>query len=380
MRHIHIPTPGDHYSPATGSAIMTVIHELARRHAERGGETQVVVGRGTRHDYGVGECIEVGFPPLPRRRHKGIDALAGRLGRPRPFATALYRPALDAVEPDFDGPVLFHNAPAPLPLMRRQRTEAKVCLYVHNELFRTYGHGELRRTVAAAHRVICVSRFMADALAERLGEAPVNVRAVLNGVDTERFRPREDGPPPGDPVVLFVGRIVPEKGVDLLLRAAARIATRNRRFRLRVIGSSGFSATDPLSRHEMALRRIAGPLGDLVNFQPFVDRDRIIEEYRAASIFCIPSNWDEPCSLTLPEALACGLPSIASDRGGIPEVGADAALYFRPPDVDGLADRLSYLIDDASARAEWGRRARERAQALSWDGQYGRFLRALDAA
>lgn len=380
MRHIHIPTPGDHYSPATGSAIMTVIHELARRHAEHGGRTRVVVGRGTRHDYTVGDCIEVAFPPLPLRRHKALDALAGRLGCPRPFATALYRPALDAVEPGFEGPVLLHNAPGPLPLLCRRRRDAKICLYVHNELFRTYGRGELRRTVAAAHRVICVSRFMADALGERLGEMPGNVRAVLNGVDTECFRPRENGSPPGDPVVLFVGRVIPEKGVDLLLRAAARIAARNRRFRLRVIGSSGFSATDPLSRHEIELRRIARPLGDLVEFEPFVDRQRVIEEYRAASVFCIPSNWDEPCSLTLPEALACGLPSIASDRGGIPEVGGNAVQYFRPPDVDGLADRLSYLIDDASARAEWGRRARQRAEALSWDRQYAHFMAALGDA
>lgn len=380
MRHIHVPTPGDHYSPATGSAIMTVINELARRHGDRGGRTQVIVGRGTRHDYAVGECIEVGFGPLPLRRHKALDALAGRLGLPRPFGSALYRPTLDAIEPGFDGPVIVHNGPAALSLLRRERKEAKICLYVHNELFRTYGRRELRRAVAAAHRIICVSRFMADGLAERLGEMPANVRAVLNGVDTERFRPRDDGPPAGDPLVLFVGRVVPEKGVDLLLRAAVRIAGRSRRFRLRVVGSSGFSATDPLSPHELALRRIARPLGDLVDFQPFVDRERVLEEYRRASIFCIPSNWDEPCSLTLPEALACGLPSIASDRGGIPEVGADAVQYFRSPDVDALADRLAYLIDDASARAEWGRRARRRAESLSWDSQYGHLLAALGDA
>ena len=58
---IHLPTPGDHYSPATGSAIMTIIHEMARHHAARGGDTTVIVGDGTRHDYTEGRSAVVKF-------------------------------------------------------------------------------------------------------------------------------------------------------------------------------------------------------------------------------------------------------------------------------------------------------------------------------
>lgn len=380
MRHIHVPTPGDHYSPATGSATMTVIYELASRHAARGGSTQVIVGRGTRHDYPVGEGVEVSFPPPPTRSRKGIDVGLGLLARQRPFTSRLYRPALAAVDPDYDGVVFLHNSPLAVELFGARRRQAQICLYVHNELFRTYARWEMRRTLAGADRIICVSRFMADRLTARLGRPDANVRVVHNGVDTERFCPADDGRPHDEPVVLFVGRIVPYKGVDVLLRAAVRIAGRGRRFRVRVVGSSGFSPTSALSRYELELRRIARPLGDRVEFQPFVDRDRIVEEYRAASVFCIPSTWDEPCSLTLPEALASGLASIASRRGGIPEVGGDAVLYFDPDDIDELAERLCHLIDDASARAEWGRRARRRAHALSWEAQYGRLLSALDDA
>lgn len=356
---------------------MTIIYELARKHADRGGHTQVIVGRGTRHDYPVGECVEVGFPPLPARSKKGIEAGLARLGLPRPYSSALYRPALAAVDPGFDGPIFLHNSPAAVPLFRRHRSRAQVCLYVHNELFRTYGRREVRKTVSATYRIICDSQFIADQLIARLGRPSPNVRVLNNGVDIERFRPSADSGLGSDPVVLFVGRVIREKGVDLLLRAAARIAGGKRRFRVRVVGSSGFSATDPLSPYELELRRIARPLGGLVEFVPFVDREQIVCEYHAASIFCIPSNWDEPCSLTLPEALACGLASIASRRGGIPEVGGDAVLYFRPPDVDGLAEHLCYLIDDTSARADWGRRARRQAEGISWERQYGRLSAAL---
>jgi glycosyltransferase involved in cell wall biosynthesis len=144
------------------------------------------------------------------------------------------------------------------------------------------------------------------------------------------------------------------------------------------VGSRGFSATDPLSSYELRLRDLAEPIAEAVEFQPFVDRRAVIEEYGRASIFCAPSNWDEPCSLTVPEALACGLPTIAARRGGIPEVGGDAVLYFRPPSVDEFAERLAYLIDDEAARAEWGRRAREHAISLSWSRQYQKLRAALE--
>jgi glycosyltransferase involved in cell wall biosynthesis len=358
---------------------MTIISELARRHAGRGGATRIVVGRGTRQDYPVGDTVEVRFPPLPTRREKGIDAALGRAGGPRPFARRLYRPALTALEPRFDGPVFVHNNPAPLPLLARRRPNAQVCLYANNVLFRTYGRREARRVVAAADRVICVSHFIANDLARRLGHSGDNLRVVHNGVDVDRFRPREGGLPPGDPVVLFVGRVVPEKGVHLLLRAAARVAGR-RRFKVRIVGSSGFSATDPLTPYEQELRRLAEPLGDAVEFRPFVDRARVLDEYGEASIFCVPSDWDDPCPLTVGEGLACGLPMIVSRRGGIPEFAGDAALYFDPPDTGAFEEALAHLIDDEQARAEWGRRARARALDVSWERQYLTLQDALSRA
>ncbi len=95
--HIHIPTPGDHYSPATGSAIMTIIYELARVHASRGGRTMIVVSRGTRHDYPVGECVEVAPTAPPAKWKKAVDVAAGRLGLIRPFGASAYGPANEAI-------------------------------------------------------------------------------------------------------------------------------------------------------------------------------------------------------------------------------------------------------------------------------------------
>jgi glycosyltransferase involved in cell wall biosynthesis len=379
--HLHVPTPGDHFSPATGSAAMTIIHELSRQHTAHGGEALVLVGRNTRHDYASARCVEIEAPPLPTRQQKLVDVALGRAGFERRFEPRTFQPSADAIERSFDGVIFLHNAAGAVPLFRRRAPRATICLYCHNQLFGTYGQREARRIVDSADRLICVSQFVADAHARRAGmdAGPRGkFRVVLNGVDTERFRPSRTIPSEKRPVILFVGRVTADKGPDLLLRAAAKIVDNSPPFTVRIVGSRGFSATEPLSAYEQELRGLAEPLGEAVQFQPFVDRDAVVQEYANASIFCIPSNWDEPCGMTISEAMACGLPTIASRRGGIPEVGADAALYFDSSDVSMLADRLANLLADPKSATQWGAKARSRAEEISWQRQYTTLATVLN--
>lgn len=376
---VHVPTPGDHYSPVTGSATMTVIYELSRQHENAGGNTRVIVGRGTHHDYEIGECVEVGFHGLPSIRSRAVDVALGTMGFTRRFAAAAYGPALDAIEATFTGPVIVHNSPGSLRMFAEHRPRAALVLYVHNTLFRTYRPRELRRAVDGVATLVFVSHFLAEDFTGRLRAFDGIPVVVRNGVDTDRFRPRDATREDNDPLVLFVGRVIPEKGPDILVRAARRLHRTGRRFRLRIVGSKGFSATDPLSRYERRLRELAAPLCDAVEFVPFVDRNRILDEYARADVMCVPSNCDEGSTLTVPEALGCGIPTVASRRGGIPEVGGDAVLYFDPPSIDELVDRLAYLLDDPSTRFEWARRAREHALTLGWAPEYEKLMRALEA-
>lgn len=376
MHLIHVPTPGDHYSPATGSAPMTIIYNLTRVHEARGDAATIVAGRGTRHDYPVGRVLTVPFPALPTRSEKTMDVGLGRLGLRRRFAERTYRPALGVIPTDFDGHVVVHNAPAALALFQDRLPRARITLHAHNELFRTYGPREAWRTLSGVHTVICNSHFLADRLQAQLPRPLPSLRVVINGVDVDLFKPREPAQS-GPPIILMVARVVPEKGAHLLLEAAAKIASPRRPFTIRIVGSSGFSASDPLTAYEQHLRRLASPIADRVEFQPFVDRAAVLDEYARAAIGCVPSEWDEPCSLTLPEAMAAGLPVVASRRGGLPEVGADAALWFTPPDTESLAERLAFLLDEPGQRTVWGTRARERALQLSWDRQYDVFRAAL---
>lgn len=376
LRTIHVPTPGDHYSPATGSAIMTITYQLNRRHLQYGDASVVVLAPGTRRDYGEAEIVEAPLGPLPTPWQKAADAACGLLGGRRPFSERAY----DGLDSSLDlgrGRLIVHNTAGPIRAIARRHPEAKICLYANNELFRTFSRREARRTIECCYRVICVSEFLADQLSRKLGGRPDQMRIVHNGADIEQFVP-VDRSSHGAPLVLFVGRVVREKGAHLLIAAALAAQEQGRDFRLRIVGSSGFSSSESLTAYEEELRAAASPLGGKVEFVPFVDRAEIIKEYREASIFVVPSDWDDPCPLTLGEGMASGLPVIASRRGGMPEIGGDdAVLWFDSADMETLTSHLVGLIDDAERREALGRAARAQAESISWDTQYEHFRRAI---
>ena len=382
MHFVHLPTPGDHYSPATGSAVMTVIHGLTAPHIARGLPATILVSRGTMAGYppyAEGETREMDLPTtLPSRPQKALDAALGRLCNTRPCNAGLYKRVPGELGTDFDGTLFVHNAPAAIPLLRSKLPNATIVLYAHNQLFNTYSAREIRHVVGHADMVACVSDFIARDIAARAGMQSPKLKTVLNGVDTTRFVPRATASRNAEPVVLFLGRVLPEKGADLLMKAAAMLHDKASPFRLRIVGSSNFNASDPLTPYEYELRRIAEPFKDRVDFVPFVPRDQVIGQYQQADIFVAPSNWDEPFGLTIAEALACGMPCVLSNRGGIPEVAGDAALYFTPPSAASLAKQLSLVLDDPRLRGALATKARARAQFLAWPNRYQSLLAALN--
>ena len=355
---VHIPTPGDHYSPATGSAVITVIAALARRQTEEGGGTPVVlVSKGTQEGYppyAAGKTLEGNFPGRPLTLFQKLaDVMLGSAAGTRPFTSRLYRQMAQSLPMDFSGVLFVHNQPAAILPLRRLFPQATLVLYAHNDSFGTYSSAETAKFFKAVSLVICCSRFLADVLKKK-----------------------------SPPEILFVGRMLPEKGPHLLLQAATLLERRRREgllppFQVSFVGSSNFNASDPLTRYESSLRKLALPLGGAVEFHPFAKRDAIPAVYQAADIFVAPSNWDEPFGLTVAEAMSSGLPCIVSKRGGIPEAAAEAALYFTPPNPGQIADHLQSLLTNPQARLFWGARARARALELSWERCFKRLQQII---
>lgn len=378
---IHAITPGDHFSPRTGSAIPTVVHGLAaaaRRDPDPVRQA-VVIDRATMHPrYGSAEIIEYDRARWLTRRDRALDLVRGRVGLSRRGVEGFYAPLVEAVRARPPAFVLAHNAPV-VPWMLRD-SEHRVVLYAHNDLLRTYSRAEARRMLATVAGVVCVGEELADRTRNALPPHLVErVHVVRNGIDTEGFRPstRAREIAAGEPLrAIFVGRVIPEKGPDVLIRAAGLLPAGS--IEVVIVGSQGFARDVPLSPYEQELRRLAGESEPTVGFEPFVDRERLPELLRSADVLVVPSTWDEPSGLTAGEGMATGLPVVVSRIGGLPDVVGDAGILVDPDDPGALAAALRKLIDDPAERARRGAASRAHAVAHDWDWAWGNLRRVLE--
>ena len=207
------------------------------------------------------------------------------------------------------------------------------------------------------------------------------IAVIPPGVDLSVFHPypqararRELDIPAGDIMVLFVGRIEPLKGVDMLLRALQLMQQSGKmpaHLCLSVIG--GDSAKPHETRHAeleklMALRDELG-LSDVVTFLGRRAQETLHCYYTSADVVVMPSHYESFGMVAL-EAMACGTPVIASDVGGLAELVRDGETGFLVPGRDpaALAERLRCLLSDDELRARLGRQAADYAEGYGWEG------------
>jgi glycosyltransferase involved in cell wall biosynthesis len=175
------------------------------------------------------------------------------------------------------------------------------------------------------------------------------------GVDADIFAPQDGGRDVEDGFVIgYAGRLVPEKGCDLLLEAVAGL---DGAWRLVILGAG------PEQERLEALVDHRG-IADRVFFKGWLPALELPAFYRTLDAFVLPSrsrhNWVEQFGRVLVEAMACGVPVVGSDCGEIPHVVGDAGLIFPEDDVGALRGQLRRLMHDSGLRAALARRGRER--------------------
>jgi glycosyltransferase involved in cell wall biosynthesis len=186
-------------------------------------------------------------------------------------------------------------------------------------------------------------------------QGPVTVIPQF-GVDAETFRAKaaSDAAHPESFHVGYVGRLVEEKGVDLLLEAAGRLEGD---WRLSILGDGPFEA------RLLELSRKLG-LGERVAFLRPLPSPEMPAYYRQLDVLVLPSrtarNWKEQFGRVLIEAMASGTPVVGSTCGEIPNVIDEAGLLFSENDVQSLTAHLTRLMRDRELAASLARRGRER--------------------
>lgn len=230
------------------------------------------------------------------------------------------------------------------------------------------------RTVTA---MTAVSRETADLYAKFL-DWRGSVRIIPNGVPTipyaedARRRTRGDlGLAANTPMLLAVGNVKPEKGFEDLLEAAAILRDRHGLGSFTVLVAGG--TADEAYRKRLAQTAHAFRLGETVRFLGY--RDDTANLYQAADAFVLSSHT-EGLPMVLLEAMAAGLPVVATSVGGVPDAVTDAqtGLLVPPANPSALADAMARILDDTALREQMGRAAQARVAEQFGIGQMaGRY-------
>jgi glycosyltransferase involved in cell wall biosynthesis len=278
---------------------------------------------------------------------------------------------------DIAGPectLLLQNDPEVSVYLRAALPRARIVLLFQNQLparepFRT-------RVATAVDEFAAVSDFTANWIADHYRLPRSRVTTVYSGVASDEIWPPPDRS--GVPVIGFVGRTGIEKAPDVVLKAALALSERRTDFGVQIVGSNHWDRyeEDDYQRELNALTRALEQRGVSVTRPGHVGRRELPEWLQRSSIHVVPSRWDEPFGLTTLEGMAAGNAVVATRTGGTPEVVGDAGLLFERDDEPALTALLERLVSLPQERAEWARRARARAEILTWGRTYEQ-LRAL---
>ena len=226
-----------------------------------------------------------------------------------------------------------------------------------------------RRIVATADRLVAPNYPERSQLVRFYGASAAKIEIIPCGVDLGLFRPLDKSMArrrlglTARRIILFVGRMDPLKGLDILLQAVARLDDREG-LRVLVVGGS-LEGDERLSRYYGMAQEMG--IAHQVTFLGSLDQDELPLYYNAADLCVVPSYY-ESFSLVAVEALACGTPIIASRVGGLMGIVKDGETGYLVPwrCPDPFSERLETLLGNDMLREHFGRAARKSVERFAW--------------
>lgn len=267
------------------------------------------------------------------------------------------------------GIIEVHSDATALAYLMRRFDDRSFLFYAHSAETET----ELPTGAAASRLDACVfvSKYLRDVFSSRNPAASADLHVIHNGVDTGRWHPRLRGGREAKRWhraigltnggnVLFLGRIVPQKGLRQLLDAWSVVRRAAGRARLVVVGAPNHGIQEDSDFY----RSIRARACDSVHFTGYVPSQAIPDLMAAVDLVVVPSQPGEGLSNVALEAQAAGIPVVANRVGGLPEAvedGETGLLVDDPEDAAALAGTLIRLLRNADERKRMGKAARKRA-------------------
>ena len=280
--------------------------------------------------------------------------------------------------------IQVENRPAFVPFVRQAFPRTRIVLSLHSVTYinrSVLSSQALRQAFSACDAIVTNSDFLKGEVQRLVPEVTDNIHRIHLGVDPNVFQPtnnkvdirshlRRQWNFDDSPTVLFVGRLIPQKGLHVLLEAMEHVRREIANAVLVVIGSPFYGRYIATS-YVKQINHHARQMEDGIRFVPFVSPQKVQDYYTLGDILVTPSVGKEAFGLVNVEAMASGLPVIAHDVGGIGEVvenGKTGYLVQPGSSVKPLADKIITLLTDEKKRTAFGKAGRKKVEAyFTWE-------------
>lgn len=265
------------------------------------------------------------------------------------------------------------NRPRLIGPVRQAAPNSRLVLSMHNDMFTPdkIAPEDAELCIREVERIVTVSDYVGRAIVTLYPSAQPKLRTIYSGVDLNRYAVNSEARSirsqlraqhglDGKKVILFVGRLSPKKGADILVRSMQHVAKRHPDAALVIVGGKWFS-DDGISDYVAYVRALAGRSPIPVVTTGYVPADQVHHWFWAGDLFVCPSQWEEPLARVHYEAMAANLPIITTARGGNPEVlepGRNGLLIQSPEDPAAFGEAISALLSDSGKMRAMGQSGR----------------------
>ena len=278
--------------------------------------------------------------------------------------------------------ILLENRPG-YALKIRENTSVPIIIhqendYINNEVLRG------RDIYNSASLIINTSEYITQRVLT-ICHDDTKCRTVLNGIDVQRFYQATAadrssvGISKDDFIIVFSGRLTPEKGILQLIQAMKQ-ASHLHNLKLLVIGGSFYGKDSTLTPFIETLKNETLHIQKNVIFTGFINYEEVPSYLKMADIAVVPSMWEEPFGLTIVEAMAAGLPLITTHSGGIPEICTGVAtIVERDNIVENLANAITDLYEHPQKREKMAQASLKRSKLFDKDTYARNFFDAIQS-
>lgn len=374
MRIAFVLPPGEIYDKVRAGAIATITNGLASELHRRGHEPYTL-SASVDEPLGPHPLLSFEHPTPLHLGEKVLERLTLRVGRRDHWQQASYIKQVDgklrSLKPDR---VVVHNEPALAAALVRRGHD--VTMYLHNE-FSTRALAQTFRSLSDLRRIITVSDYLRTwAQPQRWAPADVQYAAIPSGIDLERFYPQNQPQDPDRAMSIgYLGRLDPTKGADVAIAAVGHLLESGANVRLSVRGPRRFNDIyGDVDGYICRLHELATPY-EAITISPPVPPAHVPNLMRSLDALVIPTLCNEGLSLVALEAVASGVPIVASRLGGLPEAVLDCGMLVNPSPL-AFAEALAQL-SRPDVLASYRQACLARRPRLAWSLTTDAFLKAV---